>query len=168
MGLPEPQNQDYTQLFSAEHYITHRDTAKIQNTYQYYYETLKSKLVYQYVENHAGNLRIDILALQSFLCRMHTLKTDISSHNSAYVEQTLRREKDYFDNILKEIDPEIQLDDEQRRAVITDDDHCLLVAGAGAGKTTTMAAKVKYLIEKSMSVQKKSSSFHIPIRQLAN
>lgn len=79
---------------------------------------------------------------------MHTLKTDISSHNSAYVEQTLRREKDYFDNILKEIDPEIQLDDEQRRAVITDDDHCLLVAGAGAGETTTMAAKVKYLVEK--------------------
>lgn len=99
---------------------------------------------------------------------MHTLKTDISSHNSAYVEQTLRREKDYFDNILKEIDPEIQLDDEQRRAVITDDDHCLLVAGAGAGETTTMAAKAKYLVEKSMSVQKKSSSFHILIRQLAN
>ena len=141
-------DQDYTQLFSAEQYITHRDAAKIQNTYQYYYETLKSKLVYQYVENHAGNLRVDILALQSFLRRMHTLKTDISSHNSAYVEQTLRREKDYFDNILKEIDPEIQLDDEQRRAVITDDDHCLLVAGAGAGKTTTMAAKVKYLVEK--------------------
>ncbi|NLF42238.1 MAG: UvrD-helicase domain-containing protein [Bacteroidales bacterium] len=40
------------------------------------------------------------------------------------------------------------MDDEQRRAVITDDDHCLLVAGAGAGKTTTMAAKVKYLVEK--------------------
>ena len=79
-------DQDYTQLFSAEHYITHRDAAKIQNTYQYYYETLKSKLVYQYVENHAGNLRVDILALQSFLRRMHTLKTDISSHNSAYVE----------------------------------------------------------------------------------
>lgn len=161
-------DQDYTQLFSAEHYITHRDAAKIRNTYQHYYETLKSKLVYQYIENHAGNLRIDILALQSFLRRMHTLKTDISSHNSTYVEQTLRREKDYFDNILKKIDPEIQLDDEQRRAVITDDDHCLLVAGAGAGKTTTMAAKVKYLVEKSMSVQKKSLSFHIPIRQLVN
>ena len=27
-------DQDYTQLFSAEHYITHRDAAKIQNTYQ--------------------------------------------------------------------------------------------------------------------------------------
>ena len=57
-------------------------------------------------------------------------------------------EKDYFDNILAEIDPKIRLDDEQRRAVVTDDDYCLLVAGAGAGKTTTMAAKVKYLVEK--------------------
>ena len=58
------------------------------------------------------------------------------------------KEKDYFDRILEDIDPVIKLDEEQRRAVITDDDHCLLVAGAGAGKTTTMAAKVKYLVEK--------------------
>jgi DNA helicase IV len=57
--------------------------------------------------------------------------------------------KDYFDHIMDDIDPNIKLDDEQRRAVITDDNHCLLVAGAGAGKTTTMAAKVKYLVEKN-------------------
>ena len=57
--------------------------------------------------------------------------------------------KDYFDNILKDIDPNIKLAEEQRRAVVTDDDYCLLVAGAGAGKTTTMAAKVKYLVEKN-------------------
>ncbi|MDR2718651.1 MAG: UvrD-helicase domain-containing protein, partial [Treponema sp.] len=50
--------------------------------------------------------------------------------------------------MLKNIDPNIKLDDEQRRAVVADDDYCLLVAGAGAGKTTTMAAKVKYLVEK--------------------
>ena len=55
---------------------------------------------------------------------------------------------EYFDNIVKEIAPAIQPDDKQQRAVITDDDHCLLVAGAGAGKNTTMAAKVKYLVER--------------------
>ena len=60
----------------------------------------------------------------------------------------LEQEKDYFDHILEKIDPRIILDEEQRRAVITDDDYCLLVAGAGAGKTTTMAAKVKYLVER--------------------
>ena len=79
---------------------------------------------------------------------MKTLDADITAHNTAYVDRVLERDKVYFDNILKQIDPNIQLDEEQRRAVITDDDYCLLVAGAGAGKTTTMAAKVKYLVER--------------------
>lgn len=79
---------------------------------------------------------------------MKTLDADITAHNTAYVDRVLERDKVYFDNILKQIDPNIQLDEEQHRAVITDDDYCLLVAGAGAGKTTTMAAKVKYLVER--------------------
>lgn len=141
-------DQDDTRLFSSDHYITHREITHMQEAYASYYRTLKSKLVYQYVENHASALRVDISALQSFLRRMHTLEADVTAHNSAYVERTLAREKEYFDNILKDIDPTIQLDDEQRCAVITDDDYCLLVAGAGAGKTTTMAAKVKYLVER--------------------
>ena len=32
--------------------------------------------------------------------------------------------------------------------MLTDEDYCLLIAGAGAGKTTTMAAKAKYLVDK--------------------
>ncbi len=93
-------------------------------------------------------MRIDIEELKRFLRRMHTLDSDITVHNSNYIDRILTQEKSYFDDILKDIDPNIQLDDEQRRAVVTDDDYCLLVAGAGAGKTTTMAAKVKYLVEK--------------------
>ena len=62
---------------------------------------------------------------------MKTLDADITAHNTAYVDRVLERDKVYFDNILKQIDPNIQLDEEQRRAVITDDDYCLLVAGAG-------------------------------------
>ncbi len=42
----------------------------------------------------------------------------------------------------------MKLDEEQRRVVLSDEDYTLVVAGAGAGKTTTMAAKVKYLVEK--------------------
>lgn len=105
-------------------------------------------MIFQYVCNHAATFRIDIEALKSFLRKMQTLDGDITTHNTNYVDNTLIREKDYFDTILKDIDQKIKLDDEQRRAVITDDDYCLLVAGAGAGKTTTMAAKVKYLVEK--------------------
>lgn len=141
-------DNDYSSLFSNRHYITHRDNEYLKSTYQAYYTHLKNKMIFEYIQNHAGDFRIDMDMLKSFLRKMHTLDENITAHNDAYVETTVTREKDYFDNILKDIDPTIKLDDEQRRAVVTDDDYCLLVAGAGAGKTTTMAAKVKYLVEK--------------------
>ena len=141
-------DSDYNDLFSTEHYITHRELVHIKEVYGKYYTMLKNKMVFQYVCNNAGKLHIDVDSLKRFLLRMHSIDDDATTHNSNYVDETLTRETAYFDNILNDIDPTIKLDEEQRRAVITDDDYCLLVAGAGAGKTTTMAAKVKYLVEK--------------------
>ena len=140
--------RDHAQLFSAEHYISHRDAQRLRDTYGKYNESLTNKLIFQYVCNNAAAIRVGIDSLRRFLRQMQSLDGDIAAHNTTYVDRALERDKDYFDNILKQIDPNIQLDEEQRRAVITDDDYCLLVAGAGAGKTTTMAAKVKYLVEK--------------------
>ncbi len=40
------------------------------------------------------------------------------------------------------------LDDDQRKVVLSDEDYSLVIAGAGAGKTTTVAAKVEYLVDK--------------------
>lgn len=141
-------DNDYVWLFSADHYITNRETKHLLHTYNEYYSAMQNKLIFQYVCNNATVFRVDTDSLKLFLRRMNTLKENITTHNAEYIERTLAREKEYFDNILADIDPNIRLDDEQRRAVITDDDYCLLVAGAGAGKTTTMAAKVKYLVEK--------------------
>lgn len=39
------------------------------------------------------------------------------------------------------------LDNEQKTAVITDDDNELLIAGAGSGKSLTIIGKIRYLIE---------------------
>ena len=139
---------DYTRLFSYSRYITHRDMVFLQDAYGPYYDQLKNRMIFQYIENHAGQLRIDIDLLKSFQRKMHTLEADISAHNEAFVDEVVAKERGYFDHILDAIDPDISLDEEQRRAVVTDDDYCLLVAGAGAGKTTTMAAKVKYLVDK--------------------
>ena len=111
-------DQDYSRLFSSERYISHRDMAQMQKAYGEYYKSLKNRMIYQYVENHASSLRIDIPALQAFLRKMHTLDGDVAAHNSAYVEKTLELEREYFDHILEKIDPNIRLDDEQRRAVI--------------------------------------------------
>ena len=44
-------------------------------------------------------------------------------------------------------DPELaDLNPDQRRAVLTDDDRCLIVAGAGTGKTHTLTNKIRELI----------------------
>lgn len=41
----------------------------------------------------------------------------------------------------------IKLDTEQRKIILNDSQNCLVVAGAGCGKTTLIAIKVKYLVQ---------------------
>lgn len=76
------------------------------------------------------------------------IEEKIEEANNTFVNTTLDSEKEYLDNILKDVDPVIMLDEDQRKVILTDEDYCLVIAGAGAGKTTTVAAKVKYLVEK--------------------
>ena len=77
-----------------------------------------------------------------------TIPASVEKHNKVYVANHLKSEKEYLDAILKKVDPVINLDDEQREVVLSDEDYTLVIAGAGAGKTTTVAAKVRYLVEK--------------------
>ena len=72
----------------------------------------------------------------------------VRRHNQAFLKNHLRSEKEYLDNILKPVDPAISLDEEQRKVVLSDEDFTLVIAGAGAGKTTTVSAKVRYLVER--------------------
>ena len=72
----------------------------------------------------------------------------IRKHNETYIKKHLISENSYLDDILNEVDPAIKLDEQQRRVILSDEDYTLVIAGAGAGKTTTVAAKVKYLVEK--------------------
>lgn len=72
----------------------------------------------------------------------------VKEHNDIYLDKHLKEDREYFDNMFKGIDDSIVLDDEQRKAILCDEDYSLIVAGAGSGKTTTMAAKVKYLIDR--------------------
>jgi len=81
-------------------------------------------------------------------CCHRNFEAIIDAHNEEYIQRAMKSEKTYLDNILHNVDPKIKLDDDQRRVILTDEDYCLVIAGAGAGKTTTVAAKVKYLVEK--------------------
>lgn len=76
------------------------------------------------------------------------LEGKVDAANELFINSQMELEKDYLDSILKDVDPVIMLDEDQRKVILTDEDYCLVIAGAGAGKTTTVAAKVKYLVKK--------------------
>ena len=92
--------------------------------------------------------RIEMKIVLSVLEQCAAIKDLVDNHNAKYIEEKLKSEKNYLDTILHEVDPAVMLDDDQRKVILTDEDYCLVIAGAGAGKTTTVAAKVKYLVEK--------------------
>ena len=61
-------------------------------------------------------------------------------------EQFIQNESLKYDELFSNVDGK-NLDFQQRTAIITDEDRILVLAGAGSGKTLTIAAKVKYLCE---------------------
>ena len=73
---------------------------------------------------------------------------ELKKHNTKFINDKIIEYKDYFDQMFRDIDPNVKLDEEQIKAVLVDEDYEMVIAGAGSGKTTTMSAKVKYLVEK--------------------
>lgn len=140
---------DYENIFSQDEYISNsKKKAIFDRYYKYFNKFVADKNLFSKIQAEHVDMRIDYELLISFAEKMRKLDASVDEHNEKYVDKTIEDNKEYLDNILKDIDPNIILDDEQRKAVVTDDDYCLLIAGAGAGKTTTMAAKVKWLVEK--------------------
>lgn len=81
--------------------------------------------------------------LNRFLEEYSNLDNIFELKNEEYIKQELINS----DVLLSNIDGK-SLDSQQRRAVIVDEEIDLVLAGAGSGKTLTIAGKVKYLCEK--------------------
>ena len=113
-------------------------------TVEYFGVLQSSRLLDAFCKNND----LALSAVEATLSRYINFETLIDEHNESFMRRAMSEEKYYLDNILHDVDPQIKLDEDQRRVILTDEDYCLVIAGAGAGKTTTVAAKVKYLVEK--------------------
>ena len=139
--------EEYNHLLSQDMFLSRSMFDSIKKKYMIIYEKYKlnreEKIVL--LDNISYDLIKDFLFIYEDLNNNYE---KIKIHNDNYIERHLKTDKDYFDNILKKVDSNVLLDEEQRRVCLDDEDYSLIIAGAGAGKTTTLAAKVKYLIEK--------------------
>ncbi|MGY4691013.1 UvrD-helicase domain-containing protein [Salibacterium sp. K-3] len=81
-------------------------------------------------------------SIHQFLDMYYHLSSRTAEWNKEYVEAELKNNKHFFNDIDGK-----SLDDQQRLAIVTDEDSNLILAGAGSGKTLTISGKVKYLIE---------------------
>ena len=135
-------------LLSSDSYIAKSQYLKFidkrKNTVSYFEQLQKDNLL----KNFCSKNHIKIDSVLETISKVQDISTLVKEHNETFISQKLESEKPYLDSILSDIDPNILLDEDQRKVVLTEEDYCLVVAGAGAGKTTTVAAKVKYLVEK--------------------
>ena len=135
-------------LISSDNYISKKD-------YIHFYDANKEtveKLVMMnnesVLQTWCKNNKTDYTSLKALMNFYTNTETLINNHNSKFIEKHLMTDSQYLDKILQKDDPNIKLDEEQRKVVLSDEDYTLVIAGAGAGKTTTIEAKVKYLIDK--------------------
>lgn len=135
-------------LLAGDHYLARSEYSQMlidaKAVIDYFSVLKNSSMLRKFCVNNG----VDIQLVESTLAALHNFSQRVDQRNEIYIQKAMADEKLYLDTILHEVDPVIMLDDDQRRVVLTDEDYCLVIAGAGAGKTTTVAAKVKYLVEK--------------------
>ena len=135
-------------LLSEDSYIARNDYNSFINENKTEIDYLKKLHNDRLLENYCKQNKLNFSRVQKSINDISAINDLVAEHNRDFINRKMVSEKDYLDNILKDVDPVIQLDEDQRKVVLTDEDYCLVIAGAGAGKTTTVAAKVKYLVEK--------------------
>ncbi len=147
-------NFELQKLLSLDSYLARSNYAylidKYKSTYDFFNNNKKANTLQYYCKTNKLNESIVISFLNNYenILDLKSGSKIIEEHNENYIKNHLASDKQYLDSILSEVDPKILLDEEQRRVILSDEDYSLVIAGAGAGKTTTVAAKVRYLVEK--------------------
>lgn len=125
-------NEEYSAI--REHYISKSEEISLISKWNSLYSEisryhLSSK---HQLFNEIERFKAEYVSIGDSCCRA----------NENYIRSESIKHNLFFSNIDGK-----SLDEQQRAAVIADDDRILVLAGAGSGKTLTIAAKVKYLCE---------------------
>lgn len=82
--------------------------------------------------------------------KVSDFKKMMSDYNQSFIIRRLKTYKRFFDGTDHGI--KYPLDVDQRMAVIKDDNHNLVIAGAGSGKTSVITTRIAYLIKRKDAI----------------
>jgi DNA helicase-4 len=122
------------------------DTGYFSNYQENYWLSQHKKLLNEISGQSYGNIGLndsDINAIKKFISHYKDTSSLRKKFNVSFVNSEIKTYSDFFDNI-----EERELDSQQRKAVVTDEDNNLIIAGAGSGKTTTIVGKVHYILDR--------------------
>ena len=121
----------FINLFNGQKYISIKEKNTIIKEYQENYLKFKRN-IFSYL----------FKTKRTFIKYYKNIDNYISDNNRIYINNEYNRNKKLLDNIKG-----YKLDNEQLKCVINEEDSCLIIAGAGSGKSLTLIAKIRYLIE---------------------
>lgn len=143
---------DFLEVYKAFEDFINQDEFISRKEFEKFHKSIKDKVEYIKKLNESKLLsslcvNTECSTILKYVSRINNIEEEVESHNKQYLIEKKNQYKEYLDHILDDCDPNIVLDDDQRNCVLSDEDYSLIIAGAGAGKTTTVAAKIKYLVD---------------------
>ena len=132
--------QEAKLLFSCHHYIRRSLAQQWLTTHQPIVLGLKRKDCRRYLKPDA------LQNYQQIQSLLEGGQKEIERLNQAFIDQQIMKFQNFFDQV--ETNP---LTIQQRRACIIDEQHNLVLAGAGTGKTSTMVGRAGYLLTSGLA-----------------
>lgn len=131
-------NLEYKKFLKSDKFISNYDLYIFKEIYDSLFNEYKTKKY-----SHLPDYHTQIVILDNFSKDYSNLKAKIELRNNEFIKTELLENEELLSNIEGK-----SLDLQQRNAILIDQDNSLIIAGAGSGKTTTIAGKVKYLTQK--------------------
>ncbi len=125
--------KEFELFMRGDEYFNNRKYENWKNIHKYLSEKINFDFSKATIENSFKEL------VQKFLNYQDNARNIINEYNEKFVEKEAER----IIPILKE--RRIESDNDQRKSIVCEEDHTLVVAGAGTGKTQTILGKVAYL-----------------------